>query len=253
MTTEDEARIRGRGAESVDHVTRMELSNGLVVRSNERTPVYEMFREVFTSEIYSCEEVWPPAADSVVLDIGANIGLYSLMVARRWPDIVVHAFEPAPDSYATLVRNVAENGFDMRVQCHRAAVTDESGSVVLFRDRTSACDSLVAPQGEWCSRALDEVVVESIALDDLFSTFLDPERHVLVKIDAEGSEFDILSGASPGVLSRIDQLVLECHDYLYAEDRSSEIVGLLERHGFCVRRGAGVDNELLYAYRTQRP
>lgn len=236
----------------MDHITRMELSNGLVVHSNERTPVYEMFREVFTSEIYSCEEVWPPGDDSVVLDIGANIGLYSLMVATRWPDILVHAFEPAPDSYATLVRNVAENGFDMRVQCHRVAVSHESGTAVLFRDRTSACDSLVAPQGEWCSRALDKVVVKSISLDDLFSTFLDPESRVLVKIDAEGSEFDILSGASPDVLTRIDQLVLECHNYLYDEDRSSELVGLLARHGFCLRRGGGVDNELLYAYRRQQ-
>src|SRR5947207_3356176 len=65
-----------------------------------------------------------------VVDLGANVGAFSVWASRRWPGSTIHAYEPHPDTFAMLVRNVAGLA---NVVCHQEAVyPDAAGEQPFF-------------------------------------------------------------------------------------------------------------------------
>jgi FkbM family methyltransferase len=223
----------------------MRLSNGLVVVSNRRTPVHAMFIEVFRTEAYTPPDMPPVAAGGLVVDIGASVGMYTLMAATRWPHARVHAVEATPDTYELLVENIRANALEDRVTCHEAAVTGHSGSAVLSLAETSACDSLLPTPGDGCC---GEVVVRTMSLDDLFG-LLPPSGRVHLKVDAEGSEFEIFASASPAALDRIEFLALECHEYKADAARTAALVDRLERAGLTLRHARAPSELIVFGSR----
>jgi FkbM family methyltransferase len=123
-----------------------------------------------------------------VVDIGANVGYYTLLAARLvGPWGKVYAFEPSPENFALLSQNVEANGYK-NVVLSPKAVSDRSGSAALHIDRASSGGhSLGGFRG-----GADSVDVETVSLDDYFVG----ERQTvdLLKMDAEGAEMSILVG-----------------------------------------------------------
>lgn len=136
-----------------------------------------------------------------VLDVGANIGTYALlaasMVRRRGR---VDAFEPHPVSFARLVENVRLNAWQETVVCHRAAAGAHNGDVDLLSDmdvssRVVRSRDLAGRHYERVScRPLDQVLLE--------------RDYAFAKIDVEGSEHEVLRGATAG-LSRGNPPVMQ--------------------------------------------
>jgi len=127
---------------------------------------------------------------AVVVDVGANTGYYALLAAQRAGSIF--AFEPAPDNFALLTRNVERN-HAAGVTCLPHAVSDRRGSVRIFTDRDNHGMASLSPHNVNHQAAI--VDAESITLDE----YLLDERKVpsvdIIKIDAEGAEALVLSGA----------------------------------------------------------
>jgi len=136
-----------------------------------------------------------------VVDVGANVGYYTLLAARlvgRSGRVV--AFEPSPDNFALLKRNVEANGYDNVVLVPKA-VSDDSGTARLRLDRSSSGGhSLSDFRG-----GADTVEVETISLDEYFAGHDD--RIDLLKVDAEGAEMAIFRGMQD-VLARSPRLIL---------------------------------------------
>lgn len=134
-------------------------------------------------------ERWLRPGDRMI-DIGAHVGLFSLVGARLvGASGRVDAFEPVPPTYERLVRNATLNGYSW-LHPQRAAVTDHSGSVSLgFPEERlvgySASDFTIGA-------TLNAVDAPAVTLDEFVNDDI-PVR--LLKIDAEGSERDILVGA----------------------------------------------------------
>jgi FkbM family methyltransferase len=143
----------------------------------------------------------------VVVDVGANIGLYSLAAAARGAS--VHAFEPVPSTADRFERNLELNpGFDVTLR--RCAVSGVSGSLALFSesfDRYSGHASAHAPDAEGSY----SVTVPAVTLDAALADLDDPIR--LVKVDVEGHEAAVLRGAGQ-VFDRLEPryLLLEVED-----------------------------------------
>ena len=126
----------------------------------------------------------------VVVDVGANVGIYTLLGARLLAGRgKVYSFEPTPGTASILRQNIQVNGFlesgiiDLRAE----AVTDKRGvgRLTVFANDCGH-NTLFGSSGE-----ADSVNVPTISLDDA----LQAEDHVdFVKIDAEGSEADIIRG-----------------------------------------------------------
>ena len=141
-----------------------------------------------------------PGPTSRVLDIGAHVGAFTCALARAVPGAQVTAVEPSAERVAYLRRNIAANSFEGRVAAVQAAVSGQSGRRLL--NQFGALDAAADPNatGEW---------VEVVAFEDLLASSDGPID--LVKMDCEGSEYDIVESVSPAALERIERLLLEYH------------------------------------------
>lgn len=124
----------------------------------------------------------------LVVDVGACLGLFTLVAARRVGlNGHVLAFEANPETYPLLLQNIELNGFADRVQAMNRAVSDRGGSAAFFLNDAAASSSSMFPP-DTRSR---QTIVERCAIDEFVST---PDRLGLVKIDAEGAEVEVLRG-----------------------------------------------------------
>jgi FkbM family methyltransferase len=119
----------------------------------------------------------------IAIDVGAHVGFWTLDMAERFQQ--VFAFEPAPDTFECLCKNMA--GFP-HVATARAAIGNVSGKCTLVDDPERLKAGKTGNTGSRFVQPGDDVVM--LALDDLNFTGCD-----LLKIDVEGFEFQVLAGA----------------------------------------------------------
>lgn len=121
-----------------------------------------------------------------VLDIGANVGFYSVLAAKKIaPNGRVFAFEPVRRNADFLRRHIAINGAD-NILVIESACGRESGETVFFSGPNAAMGSL-CPVGGSSFR------VEVVSIDDFVeSRNIQPD---VMKIDVEGAEYDVICGA----------------------------------------------------------
>jgi len=127
----------------------------------------------------------------VVLDLGANIGYYTMIFAKLiGPKGKVFAFEPEPNNFELLKKNLTINGYQNST-IEDAAVSDENGEVKLYLHESMATNHRI-----FYSKSVSKnfVVVKKIKLDDYFKNNPIKKRISFVKMDVEGSEFGVLKG-----------------------------------------------------------
>jgi FkbM family methyltransferase len=127
-------------------------------------------------------------AGDVVVDIGANIGYFSLLFAEcAGSSGKVYAFEPHPESHALLQKNIAVNGIT-NIVSEAKAVGAKSGRIQLYESETDNVDHATYA-GDTRSRAID---VAQVSLDDYFR---DQDIDIrLIKMDVQGAEPTVLAG-----------------------------------------------------------
>jgi FkbM family methyltransferase len=129
----------------------------------------------------------------IFLDVGANIGLFTLIAARSVGGTGrVHAFEPASRTYERLADNVQLNQL-ANVTCHRLALSDSSGAAMMTiaTDGHDAWNSLGKP---YMGSALENETVTTCTLDDFVQQNGLLGGISAIKIDVEGWEAHVLAG-----------------------------------------------------------
>jgi FkbM family methyltransferase len=134
-------------------------------------------------------------AGSTFLDIGSNVGFYSLMAARLvGPGGRVVAFDPDPDCCESLTRSAGASSFN-NVEAIQLALSDKNTEQTFYRAKYGTAHSLLreAPGRE--GRYSRELSVRVRRLDDLVSEGrLEPDGIRVVKIDVEGEEARTVAG-----------------------------------------------------------
>lgn len=167
----------------------------------EITRVDSMAREeAFVERMLHCLK-----EDDVCWDVGANIGVATLLLAASGHGVRVHAFEPEPRNVGRLRENVSLNGLEDSVSIYELALASESGTVPLRIQGVvgTGTHSILSDGHEG-----DAVDVAAVRADDLRGA----PAPDLLKIDVEGAEMRVLRGAE-GLLRRgaVRELFIEMH------------------------------------------
>ena len=119
------------------------------------------------------------------LDIGANLGLYSLRIATSIPNISVLAFEPDLRNFSQLQANIFLNELEDKVRAERIALSDKDGETRFHRHESeNRGRSKITDNGD--------LMVLTKRIDD-FLPF--SGKRVAIKIDVEGHELNVIRGA----------------------------------------------------------
>lgn len=156
----------------------------------------------------------------VVYDIGANVGFYTLLAAKLSGHGAVIAFEPLPRNLALLQRHLELNAV-RNVQVLPLAVSSRSGMARFAAAPNPAMGGL-APSGE--------IEVTTAALDELIAAGSIPHPSFM-KIDVEGAEYDVLTGATKLLAEDRPTILLSSHGY----DQHERCLALLRAKGYEVR------------------
>jgi L-glutamate---[L-glutamyl-carrier protein] ligase len=171
-----------------------------------------LFDEIFARRIYVRHGV-QLVDGATVIDVGANIGMFTVFCHREACDVTVHAIEPAPEVVAVLRSNIAQHG--VRAVVHEVACGREDGSgEFTFYPRATTHSGLRAELGRHANGegpgAGEHLRVPVRTLSSLID--VRSIEHVdLLKIDAEWAEESILRGIAERHWRRIDQVVVEVH------------------------------------------
>ncbi|MDQ3803384.1 MAG: amino acid adenylation domain-containing protein [Acidobacteriota bacterium] len=237
-----------------DELVRCPLPDGRVVLAPFAGEAQYLWEDVFEENSYGPPVIY--AEDAVVVDVGANIGLYTLYALAAAPRGRVVAIEPVPLLFEALKRNTVE--YAERVAYYLAAAGETDGTAPLtYYPKLSGMSSLRADptadgtllrrivrnlieqraETDGLLKELDEMVSERLVSHTLscpvrrIEGILDeaaPERIDVLKIDVQRYEEHVLRGVG-GAWPRVKQVVVEVHDEGGALER---IEGFLREQGF---------------------
>jgi FkbM family methyltransferase len=176
------------------------------------------------------------APGDVFYDIGANVGFFSILAARRvGADGAVYAFEPVPANAAAIRRNAALNDFP-NVSLLEVAVDEHSGVADLYMTSWDGGASLSA-QAIPASQPVDQKSVPVKSIDDLSERGLLRPPNV-VKIDVEGLEARVIKGMVRTIAWSRPTLVYEIDDgdAVQFENRWRALDELVASLGYAVTR-----------------
>jgi len=180
-----------------------------------------------------------------VIDVGGYIGETALFFAQRGARRVF-CVEPAPDNLRLLEQNISQSSFKDKIVVIRAAILDKDGIVEFYMDNQSYPCYHVANSHEFMktyTREPSKYNVQAMSFQSLLE-YTGLEEVDVVKLDCEGSEYDILLGTPDSVLKRVRKYIIEYHN------GPDVLVKRLDDLGYKVRekfRGGAIG--LLYAER----
>jgi len=126
---------------------------------------------------------------STFYDIGANIGLYSLMAAKQFPMLKIHAFEPLPRTHEFLLNNISLNN-STTITTHKNGFSEKAGEFSFYFEPSSSVSASMQNIKE--SADAQEIKCPVYMLD----TFTKEHSHIVdfIKCDVEGAELLVLKG-----------------------------------------------------------
>lgn len=171
--------------------------------------------------------------DMVFLDVGANIGEFSVFAAKRLTSGRVIAFEPAEPLWKVLCDNLSGNGFS-NYRSFNCALDHQPGRRPLYRPPSNNLGATSLHPIPGRGESMGDVEVRT--LDDVVDE-LGLHRLDIVKIDVEGSELGVLKGGSLAIQRHRPVILLELNrsTLLAAGCRQEEIAGWLMEWGYSLR------------------
>ena len=256
-------RKRAPSLEGHDHYT---LPDNLIIAHLNRNETEYLYDEIFIKQAYLHHGVRLPP-DACVFDVGANIGMFTLFVARQYPDAKVYAFEPIKAIFECLRLNCELYGQDVKAFAHGLSDAEKTESFSYYPRY-----AMMSGQSAYANAAGDREVIKRFLdnqrenrlvgaerllanADELLAERFDEEpeecrlrrlsdvireqgvtRIDLLKVDVQRAEVDVLRGIADEDWVKIKQVVMEVHDERgrVNEGRVREISDMLEMRGFRV-------------------
>ena len=248
-----------------------ELAGNISLYAYNKTELEFVYEEVFVDGCYTKNGLVIPAGGCIV-DIGANIGMFSVFAALQHADLDIYSFEPLPPTFELLKLNTAL--YSERIKIFNIGISDReetvdftyfpNATVLSSRysegtDITDIVRQTIHNQEKATGQQASESEINELLKDRLVTRTYPCklmtlsqiirdyhiERIDYLKIDVEKSEMDVLNGIAEEDWKKIRQIALEIHDI---DGRKEQMLKELSRHGFHthVSQGTYLDGTNLY-------
>ena len=171
--------------------------------------LHHEFKEIFMENAYSIGLKKPIKNNATIIDIGANVGFFSLFALSKYPACSVYSYEPIYPNFQQLIKN-KELNISEKINCFNKAVCGYNGKIKLNFDNTDSFTTSATIIDNVCKGNGDSIEVSCLTLSEVFK-----ENNLckcdLLKIDCEGAEYDILFNTPEEILNKIDQMAIEIH------------------------------------------
>lgn len=199
---------------------------------NIRVPVrmLQTYKECFFDETY--HKGFPVEIRNripkTVVDIGANVGYFSLFALNKYPGVRVLSFEPMPNNFK-LQSEYRLHFPEADWILHNFAVSGTEGSIRLNYDPS---DSFTTDASIFnASGHVEQVEVKCISLEKVMNEN-GLKQIDFLKLDCEGSEYGILYLAPPGVLEKISVMAVETHAGTQPDENLPSLNRFLQKQGY---------------------
>lgn len=160
-----------------------------------------------------------------VIDIGANCGVFSIFAASFSKKMKVYSYEPSKDAFESLNHNGKINNMNRQIKAFKKAVLSNKRKLSLFGTGPTTTRSIVKNDE---NKKLETAF--STTLAEIFKTNRIKKCDFL-KMDCEGSEYEILLNCSKNILKKIKRIALEYHPY-GSKHSYKDLVRVLSAAGF---------------------
>jgi FkbM family methyltransferase len=185
------------------------LADGHLIPVRDFMTLY-IYKEIFVDR---CYDVPLDRAAPLILDIGANSGLFALRLKQLYPLAKIACYEPYPPNFAQLENTIAVNCLHGVTPIQKAVGAHPGRAKLFIHKRNMGGHSFYAAE----AHNADHVEVEVI---DLPSILGDVQQQVdLLKLDCEGAEFDILMNLAASDARQIHRIIVETTRDLYNVDQ----------------------------------
>jgi FkbM family methyltransferase len=232
----------------------------LLVAQINRTETDFLYRELFLEDTYFRHGIVLPR-NACVVDVGANVGMFSVLVSQRSPGCRIIAIEPVEELCQAIRMNAFIHGANVSVlNCALGAMTGAttfvyypnntvmSGCLADARQDQDVLRSYLETKhvgevhGEFGSLAGELLLGETRRCSVMTLSQVVEQEHLqridLLKIDVEKSELSVLDGVDESVWPIVNQIVLEVHNI---GSRIREVEILLENYGFEVDKDSNCE------------
>jgi len=203
-----------RKAKQLRYPCTVQLRTGEVLTLREFTDLV-IFWLIFVRQHYPVKPT-----DRVIVDVGANVGLFTVYASRSAPHARIFAVEPFPETRERLGLTIRANGLEDRVTILPYALTNSEGTATMddsngvpsqYRAVLSEIPQRLNANHKPSSRPENSVSVSTLSLSDLLDRI--PAGIIdLMKMNIHGNEYDALLPASDAALSRVRRIALQYHE-----------------------------------------
>lgn len=199
--------------------------------------LYQVFKEIFMEDVYDIDMLAVKLPNNpVVIDIGANAGFFNLILLSKIEKARIFAYEPLPANVRYFRELIANNRkLQDHIQLHEAAVTGlEKSHIDLFFAESTDFQVVPSVFEGFNKDNTACVQVPAITLSRIIHEN-DLTNIDLLKLDCEGSEYDIIYNTPPDLLKRARRLAIEVHDIDELSHNLMSLKKYLEELGYEVK------------------
>jgi FkbM family methyltransferase len=211
----------------------LRTADGLIITIRQNYGDAMTVGEIFLDDCYVRDLALPNSP--VVVDIGGFIGDFSLYAVKRLNARRVIVCEPSPRNWTLLLKNIANNGYEDRIEPVNKAVTDGSNAMM----NIDAPEEYQCMVSAYSTSAQPLSAVPGISLGELLRQH-SVESVDLLKIDCEGGEYAIFQSTPSDVLSRIQNIVFEYHSVGEGWSNLEKVKQRLRREGYVLSLNRGL-------------
>lgn len=201
-----------------------ETKNGIKIKIRTNSTDLMAFTHVWLIQEYHNDDFIIKKND-IIIDIGAHIGLFSLLASTSCTNGKIFSFEPVKDNFLLLQQNINLNN-KKNIAIFNNAVSSKNESVKIFLDDDESGHSLLT-NGEHYenvnSKSLEKIFVEN---DITYCDFL--------KLDCEGTEYEIFDTLPSDYFKKIKKIIIEYHLADTHPELLENLIKKLKFHSFSI-------------------